>query len=452
MSGFFEQFKTFTQGGVHPPDEKLSATVATSTVSLPRMISIPISQHIGKPAKPVVERGDIVKVGQVIATIEGYVSANIHASVSGKVGKIDEVIDSSGYRRTAINIRVKGDDWLETIDRTPDVIKECKLSSEEIITKVIEAGIVGQGGAAFPAHVKLKVPDDKKVDYLIVNGVECEPYLTSDHRLMLEHAEEILVGTSILMKALNVTKAIIGIEANKEDAVDLLNQKAVDYKGISIEELVVKYPQGGEKQLIKALLNREVPPGGLPADVGAVVQNVGTVFSVYQAVQKNKPLIERIVTVTGKSLKQPSNFWVRIGTPVSTLIDAAGGLPSDTGKVISGGPMMGKSLNSLEVPIAKATSGILLIPNYEAKREKVYSCLRCGKCVEACPMGIEPFYVMLLSKKGDLKAAEEANVMDCIECGSCSFECPSNRPVLDYMRLGKTLIKKDKAKIADKQN
>lgn len=446
MSGLFEKLKTFTQGGVHPADEKRSAGVPTSVLSLPKMVTIPISQHIGKPARPVVERGEMVKVGQVIATIEGYVSANIHASVSGKVGKIDNVIDSSGYRRTAINIRVKGDDWSDSIDRTPDLVKECELSSEEIIKKVTEAGIVGQGGAAFPAHVKLNVPRDKKLDYLIVNGVECEPYLTADHRLMLENPEEILVGTSILMKALNVKKAIIGIEANKEDAIDLLRQKAVDYEGISIEELQVKYPQGGEKQLIQALLKREVPSGGLPADVGTVVQNVGTVYSVYQAVQKNKPLIERIVTVTGKSVQNPANFWVRIGTPISALIEAVGGLPEDTGKVVSGGPMMGKALNSIDVPVAKATSGILLIPNDEAKREKVYSCLRCGKCVEACPMGIEPFYIMLLTKKGDLKEAEEERLMDCIECGSCSFECPSNRPVLDYMRLGKSLVKKEKSK------
>ena len=445
MSGLFNKFKTFAQGGIHPPDEKRSAGVATTFLPLPKMVAIPISQHIGKPAKPVVERGEMVKVGQVIATIEGYVSANIHASVSGKVGKIDDVIDSSGYRRTAINIRVKGDDWVENIDRTPDLVKECALTSEEIIKKITEAGIVGQGGAAFPAHVKLNVPSDKKVDCLLVNGVECEPYLTADHRLMLENPDEILVGTSILMKALHVEKAIIGVEANKEDAIDILRQKALAYEGISIEELEVKYPQGGEKQLIKAVLNREVPPGGLPADVGAVVQNVGTVYSVYQAVQKNKPLIERIITVTGRSVTSPSNFWVRIGTPVSALIEAAGGLPEDTGKVVSGGPMMGKALNSIDVPVAKATSGILLIPNEEAKRKKVYSCLRCGKCVEACPMGIEPFYVMLLTKKGELQEAEKERLMDCIECGSCSFECPSNRPVLDYMRLGKSLVKKEKA-------
>ncbi|MEM1134820.1 MAG: electron transport complex subunit RsxC [Bacteroidota bacterium] len=450
MNSLFHHLKTFTQGGVHPEEQKLSAHAPTAILPLPKMVSIPISQHIGKPAVPVVERGDTVKVGQVIAKIEGYVSANIHASVSGKVGKIDDVIDSSGYKRTAINIRVKGDDWLKTIDRSDDLIKDCALEPEEIITKIQEAGIVGQGGAAFPAHVKLKVPDGKKVDYLIVNGVECEPYLTADHRLMLEKPEEILVGASILMKALQVEKAIIGIEANKADAIDILREKSVGYKGISIEELEVKYPQGGEKQLIKALLNREVPPGSLPADVGAVVHNVGTIFSVYQAIQKQKPLIERVVTVTGKAVANPSNFWVRIGTPVNTLIDAAGGLPENTGKIISGGPMMGKALNNSQVPIAKATSGILLIPKQEAERGKVYSCLRCGKCVEACPMGLEPFQMMLLAKKGELEEAERQNIMDCIECGSCSFECPSNRPILDYMRLGKTLIKKEKqAKKAD---
>ncbi|UZR94101.1 electron transport complex subunit RsxC [Chondrinema litorale] len=445
MAGLLHKLKTFSQGGVHPQEQKISQKIATEKLPLPKMVAIPVSQHIGKPAVPVVERGDMVKVGQVIAKTEGYVSANIHSSVSGKVGKIDMVTDSSGYKRLAINIRVKGDDWLETIDQTPDLIKECNLNPDEIITKILEAGIVGQGGAAFPAHVKLKVPEGKKVDYLIINGVECEPYLTADHRLMLENPDEILVGASILMKALQVEKAIIGIEANKKDAIVLLQQKATEYTGIKVVALEVKYPQGGEKQLIKALLNREVPPGGLPADVGAVVHNVGTVFSVYQAVQKNKPLIERIVTVTGKSVAAPGNFWVRIGTPVSTLIEAAGGLPEDTGKVISGGPMMGKALNNMDVPIAKATSGILLIPEPETKRGKVYSCIRCGKCVEACPMGLEPFQMMLLSKKGLLDEAERENIMDCIECGSCSFECPSNRPILDYMRLGKNLIRKEKA-------
>jgi electron transport complex protein RnfC len=259
---------------------------------------------------------------------------------------------------------------------------------------------------------------------------------------MLEKPHEIMVGTQVLMKALNVDRAIIGVENNKKDAIDLLRSVVSGYPGISVEALKVQYPQGGEKQLIDALLNREVPSGGLPADVGCIVHNVGTTYAVYQAVQKNKPLVERVVTVTGSSLEKPSNFLVRIGTPVVELIAAAGGIPDDTGKVVSGGPMMGKALNDFNVPIAKATSGILLIPEDQSKRSQEYNCLRCGKCIEVCPMGLEPYHLMLLAKGKNLDQAKEDNVLDCIECGSCSFVCPSNRPILDYIRLGKSKIKK----------
>lgn len=439
------KLKTFHKGGVHPEENKLSAGVAIEALPLPKSVTIPISQHIGAPPKIVVERGQDVKVGDVIAVHEGFVSANIHSSVSGKIGKIDEVMDSSGYKRMAINIRVKDDEWSETIDRTPDLVKEINLNSVEIINKIMESGVVGMGGAAFPSHVKLSIPEGKHVDTLIINGVECEPYLTADHRVMLEKPHEIMVGTQVLMKALDVEKAIIGVENNKKDAIDLLRKVATEYSGISVEALRVQYPQGGEKQLIEALLGREVPSGGLPADVGAIVHNVGTTYSVYLAVQKNQPLVERIVTVTGKSLKKPSNFLVRIGTPVEELINAAGGLPDDTGKVVSGGPMMGKALNDLTVPIAKATSGILIIPDDESKRAQEFNCVRCGKCIEACPMGLEPYQLLLLSREGKYEEAREESVMDCIECGSCSFVCPSNRPILDYIRLSKTKIKKAKS-------
>ncbi|MBX2842976.1 MAG: electron transport complex subunit RsxC [Flammeovirgaceae bacterium] len=442
MLKLLNHLKTFPQGGVHPDDNKLSANSTIEEIPLPKIVYIPISQHIGAPAKPLVERGNTVKAGQIIAVHEGFVSANIHASVSGKVGKVEEVMDSSGFKKTAIAIRVKGNEWEEGIDLTPNLIKEIKLEKKEIVEKIMEMGVVGQGGAAFPSHVKLSVPEGKSADHLIVNGVECEPYLTADHRLMLEKPEELLVGTQILMKSLGVENAIIGIENNKKDAIKLLKAKCKNYPGIKVASLKVQYPQGGEKQLIKALLNREVPPAGLPIDVGCVVHNVGTTYSVYQAVQKNKPLIERVVTVTGKALEKPSNFWVRVGTPVNHIIEAAGGLPENTGKVVSGGPMMGKALADITVPIAKATSGILIIPEYEAKRAQEYNCIRCGKCVEACPMGLEPFHMMLLAKKGFYEKAKEDNIMDCIECGSCSFECPSNRPIVDYMRLGKIMVKK----------
>jgi len=432
--------KTFSMGGVHPPENKLSAIQAIEQLALPKVVSIPVSQHIGAPANPVVKKNDLVKVGQLIAQSTGFVSANIHSSVSGKVVKIDNVLDSSGYKRKSIIIEVAGDDWLEDIDRTPDLKKEIALSGEEIIKKVGEAGIVGLGGATFPSQVKLSIPKGMKADIsdiLIINGVECEPYLTSDHRLMLEKGDELLIGIQILMKALKVNKAVIGIENNKPDAIEHLTNLSKQYSGISVQALQVKYPQGGEKQLIKAITGREVPSGGLPIAVGAVVHNVGTAFAVYEAIQKNKPLLERVVTVTGKSVKKPSNFMVRIGTPVSDLIEAAGGLPKDTGKVISGGPMMGRALASIEVPVTKGTSGILILPEGESRRGTVYDCIRCAKCVSVCPMGLEPYLLMTVTEHKNYERTEHERVMDCIECGSCSYTCPSNRPLLDYIRLGK---------------
>ncbi|MFY0652762.1 MAG: electron transport complex subunit RsxC [Cyclobacteriaceae bacterium] len=442
LSELTNKLKTFHKGGVHPPEYKLSAQVQIKELMPSRMVTIPVSQHIGKPAKVIVERGDAVKVGQVLATHEGFVSSNIHSSVSGKVGKIEEVMDSSGYKRLAINVRVKGDEWEESIDRSDDLVTDIALDPKQIVERIMEMGVVGMGGAAFPSHVKLSVPEGKHIDTLIINGVECEPYLTSDHRLMLEKSQEVFVGTKILMKALGVDRAIIGVENNKADAIDILTELSTDYEGVTVEPLEVCYPQGGEKQLIEALLGREVPSGGLPMDVGAVVHNVGTTYSVYEAVQKNKPLIERIVTVTGKEISCPSNLRVRIGTPVNELLAAAGGIPDNTGKIISGGPMMGKALNDVNVPIAKATSGILVLPHEESKRAEMYNCLHCGKCIEVCPMGLEPYHLMLLGKSKESKKAKEEHVLDCIECGSCSFVCPSNRPILDYIRLGKSSIKK----------
>jgi Na+-translocating ferredoxin:NAD+ oxidoreductase subunit C len=296
------------------------------------------------------------------------------------------------------------------------------------------------GGATFPSHVKISVPRGKKADCLIINGVECEPYLTADHRLMLEKGAEIIVGTRLLMIALGVDRAIVGIENNKPDAIRLMQELCAQETGITVEALKVQYPQGGEKQLIKALLDREVPSGGLPIDVGTVVHNVGTAFAVYEAVQKNKPLIERVVTVTGKQVAQPSNFLTRIGTPVIDLIQAAGGIPEGTGKIISGGPMMGKALNSTDVPVAKGTSGILLMPVEESKRGKMQVCIRCSRCVDVCPMGLEPYLLMVEAQREAYDRAEKDRVLDCIECGSCAFTCPSDRPLLDYIRLGKKMV------------
>jgi electron transport complex protein RnfC len=326
---------------------------------------------------------------------------------------------------------------MENLDRADEIVDEGRDSPEEIINKIKAAGIVGMGGATFPTHVKLMPPPGKKAEYLIINGVECEPYLTADHRVMLERGKELLIGTKILMKALKVEKAFIGIENNKPDAIGNLSGLAKDFGGIEVVPLKVKYPQGGEKQLIKAVVNREVPSGKLPIEVGCVVQNVGTTLAVYEAVQKNKPLIERVVTVTGKALSKPSNFQVRIGTSVKDLIEAAGGLPDDTGKVIGGGPMMGKALLNTDIPVVKGTSGILLMRNEEAHRKPESACIRCSKCTYVCPMGLEPYLLSRVSKLGRWEITEAERIMDCIECGSCQYTCPANIPLLDWIRLGK---------------
>lgn len=434
--------KTFAKGGVHPPENKFSANRAIEVLPLPAKVSIPVSQHIGAPATIVVAKGDKVKVGQLIAQSAGFVSANIHSSVSGTVESVGTVLDSSGYKRQAVTIVVEGDEWDPLIDRSPELIRNIDVDAQTIIKKIAEAGIVGLGGATFPSHVKLSVPAGKKADVLIINGVECEPYLTSDHRLMLEKGHELMVGIQLLMRALGVDKAMIGIENNKPDAINYLSDISKEYQGISVHALKVKYPQGGEKQLIKALINREVPSGGLPIDIGAVVHNVGTAFAVYEAVQKNKPLVERVVTVTGKNLPKPSNFLVRIGTPIADLIAAAGGFPNDTAKVVNGGPMTGKAVTNISVPVTKGTSGVIVFPANESRRKADSVCIRCAKCVTACPMGLEPYLLIRMSQRMMYDKMEHERVLDCIECGSCSFVCPANLPLLDYIRLGKSEVNK----------
>ena len=434
--------RSFRLGGIHPPENKLSAKAPIETLPLPKEVIIPIGQHIGAPAQPVVQKGDLVKVGTIIAKTEGFVSANIHSSVTGKVTKLDSFFDAGGYKRPAIVISVSPEEelWEEGIDRTPDLVKECTLSKQEILDRISSAGIVGLGGATFPTHVKLAPPPGSKAEILIINAVECEPYLTSDHALMMTKGDEILVGVSILMRALEVSRAVIGIENNKKDAILRLSQLAMDYPGIEVMPLKVQYPQGGEKQLIDAVLRKQVKSGALPISAGAVVQNVGTVFAVYEAVQKNKPLIERITTVTGKHLEKPSNYLARIGTPIGHLITASGGLPEDTGKIIGGGPMMGKALLSPEIPVTKGTSGVLLLPREESVRQPMRNCIRCAKCVNVCPMGLNPAFLMRDVQYSDWEATEKGFIVDCIECGSCSYTCPASRPLLDYIRTGKQKV------------
>jgi electron transport complex protein RnfC len=434
--------KTFPKGGVHPPENKLSSQSPVEILPTPQQVIIPVSQHIGAPASPVVKKGDTVKAGELIATGQGFVSANIHSSVSGKVLKIDKMPDSTGYKQLSVVIDVEGDEWDPSVDRSEKVVREITLSAEEIVKKCNAMGIVGMGGATFPSHVKLSVPPGKTCDVLIINGVECEPYLTSDHRLMVERGEELLTGTTILMKALGVERAIIGIEINKADAIENLSSLAEGFKGVTVQPLKVKYPQGGEKQLIKALINREVPSGKLPIEVGTVVHNVGTAIAVYEAVQKNKPLVERVVTVTGKEIARPCNLLVRIGTPVAELINYAGGIPESTAKIVNGGPMMGKAVSSPDVPVTKGTSGIILFPEEEAVRNPSSACIRCGKCISACAMGLEPFLLMTLAERAMSDRMEKERIMDCMECGSCSYICPASRPLLDYIRLGKQITGK----------
>lgn len=432
--------KTFSVGGVHPADNKISANKAIVDLPLPKKAVIPLSQHIGAPAVPVVAKGDAVKVGTLIAKAGGFVSANIHSPYSGVIEKIDFTTDSWGNRIQAVYIDVQGDEWEPDIVRTDEIVRICKLTPEKIVKKISDAGIVGLGGACFPTHVKLSIPPTSKAEVLIVNGVECEPYLTCDHRLMLEHGEEIFIGISLIMKAIGVDRAIVGIENNKRDVIDLFEKLAMRHFGIEICPLKMQYPQGGEKQLIDATINRRVPSGALPVAVGAVVQNVATCFAVYEAVQKNKPLVDRVLTVTGDDVVDPKNIRVRFGTPLSELIAAIGGMPENTGKIVAGGPMMGRAVSNLDSTTSKRTSALLLFPESKSHRKEVENCIRCGKCVEACPMSLEPYLLQNLTKHSMWERLERERIMDCIECGCCLYSCPAHQPLLDYVRLGKDTV------------
>ncbi|WP_288237360.1 electron transport complex subunit RsxC [uncultured Alistipes sp.] len=433
--------KTFPMGGVHPSENKLSCAKPIEVLPLPEVVTIPLAQHIGAPAVAKVAKGDKVLTGQLIAEAGSFMSANIHSPVSGTVTAVDMAVNGQGLRQMMITIKREGDDWAEGIDRSDALVKVCPFSAQEIVAKIKDAGIVGMGGATFPTHVKLSVPPGKKADVVIINGVECEPYLTSDHRTMLEHGEELIVGVTILMKAVGVQKACIGIENNKPDAIAHLRQIAAGYAGIEIVPLKVMYPQGGEKQLIAAVTGRQVPPPpALPIDVGAVVCNASTAFAVYQAVLKNKPLIERVVTVTGKSLKEPKNLLTRMGTPVSALLEAAGGLPEDVRKVINGGPMMGRAMVNLDSPVTKGCSGITVMSGRDAQRREASQCIKCAKCVSACPMGLEPYYLSKMTQKKGWDELEALMITSCIECGCCQSTCPAYLPLLDWVRLGKQTV------------
>ena len=443
------KIRTFRIGGVHPEENKLTNEQATQPAALPKQAVFPLSQHIGAPAKPVVQKGDKVKVGTLIAEAGGFVSAPIYSSVSGTVFKIDTAVDATGYRKPVIIINVEGDEWEETIDRSDKievVADHPELTPEEIVERVKRAGVTGMGGAGFPTFIKLTPPPTAKAECVIINAVECEPYITSDYRLMMEHPDEILVGLELLMKAAKVTTGYIGIETNKPKAIELLAQKCAAKFGssaysVEVVPLKQRYPQGGEKQLVDAVIRRQVPaPPAIPVNVGAIVQNVGTAFAVYEAVMKNKPLFERYTTVTGKRLAHPGNFLVRMGTPMRDLIEACGGMPEGDNKVLAGGPMMGKALTTIDVPVCKGTNSVTILSGDDAHRKKANPCIRCAKCVSACPMGLEPFLLATLSDNKLWERAEAEDVVSCIECGSCQFTCPAHRPLLDNIRQGKQTV------------
>ena len=438
--------RTFRIGGVHPAENKLSNDAATQPAPLPKQAIFPLSQHIGAPAKPIVKEGDKVKVGTMIAEAGGFVSANIFSSVSGTVAKVGTHNDTSGADKPCIIIDVQGDEWEPSIDRSDKLEKLAdhpELTPEEIVNRVKYAGVVGMGGACFPTHVKLMPPPTAKAECVIINGVECEPYITSDYRLMLEKADQLIEGVKILMAAVKVNQGYIGIEDNKPKAIELIAKKLSEQgiSNIEVVPLAKKYPQGGEKQLIDAVIRRQVPaPPAIPINVGAIVQNAGTAVAVYEAVMKKKPLFERYTTVTGKQLKNPSNFLVRMGTTFEELINLCGGMPEGDNKVLAGGPMMGRAVAFLDVPVGKGQNSITILSGEDAVRKTPTACIRCAKCVSACPMGLEPFLLAKGSNMEKWDMMEEQMITSCIECGSCQFTCPAHRPLLDDIRKGKGTV------------
>lgn len=439
--------RTFSMGGVHPSDSKISRNCIITELPVPPTVYISLSQHIGAPAKPIVSVGDKVKVGQIIAEPVGFVSAYIHSSVSGTVKSIGLRKDIAGKNQECVEIKVEGDEWLEDIDRSETLLTEFTEDNKAIIEKIKLGGVVGLGGATFPTHIKLCPPPGKKCETLIINGCECEPYLTSDFRTMVEKGEQVVVGTAIMKQVLGVDKAVIGIEDNKPEAIrniteviERLSAVSDKYSGITVMGLLKKYPEGGEKQLIDAVMHRQVKSGCLPIDAGAVVQNVGTALAVYDAVQKNKPLIDNSITVTGECFPKQSNLLVRVGTPIQYIVDYLGGFPDDAVKVVSGGPMMGKAIANMDASTMKGTSALLFLTADQTLRKQESYCIRCGKCAEACPMGLEPFLLNRLARNGMKEELEDNAVQDCIECGCCLYSCPAYIPLLDVIRMAKAEV------------
>lgn len=430
---------TFRKGGIHPAEHKFANDKGIEDFPLPKQAVVFLSQHIGAPAVPVVAKGDQVKVGQLIGKAEAFVCANVHSPVSGTVAKIEEALTFNGYKKMAVFIDVEGDEFAEGIDTSDTLKKEITLNKEEIIDRIKSCGIVGLGGACFPTHIKFMLPPEKKADFLIINAAECEPYITSDQHLMEEKTEECIVGVQALLIASGAPEARIGVEENKPEAIAKIREILKDYPDIHLYPLKTKYPQGSEKQLIKSMTGREVPNGKLPIDAGCIVNNIATAYAVYEAVQKNKPLIETYTTITGKSLANKRNFKIRIGTPMQEVLDCVG-IPENTGKILCGGPMMGRTMSQTNCYFAKGMSSILFMDEKESRRPKASNCLHCGHCVEACVMGLEPNLLHALAEQRRYEECEKNHIMNCIECGCCQYVCPAHRPILDLQRVAKMKV------------
>ena len=432
---------TFSMGGVHPHDSKFSRECAIEELPLPQTVYVSMAQHLGAPAKPLVAPGDKVVVGQVIAEPGGFISAFVHSPVSGTVKAVAPRKDLAGNSVMHVEIAVEGDEWDPAIDRSPELVTAIPDDKAAILDKIKAAGVVGLGGATFPTHVKLCPPPGKVAECLILNGAECEPFLTSDFRIMVERPKEIVVGAALMQKVLGGCPCVIGIEENKPEAIASMRAAVAElgYPNIRVQVLKKRYPQGGEKQLIDAVMRRQVKSGGLPIDVGAVVQNVATSLAVYEAVQKNKPLITNVLTITGDQLpvSRQHNYLFRIGIPLSYIVEQAGGIPDSAAKLISGGPMMGKAISNLDATTVKGSSSVLFLSEAATRRQPETNCIRCGKCADACPMGLEPFLLNRLYKAGDLDALEQNAAQDCIECGCCLYSCPAHISLLDYIRQAK---------------
>ncbi len=437
---------TFRKGGIHPNPSKLSSGMPIVEVGVSPEIRLELAESIGVPARCIVKPGQTVSAGEMIAEAAAFVSAPVHSPVAGTVKRIEKVRDPQGFWREAVIIAT------EIIETAVDEAEEAlsprsqeeidALSPKEIVDIIGNAGVVGLGGATFPTRVKLSIPEGKHADIVILNGAECEPYLTCDEVIMCGYPDKIVAGCRLIMKAVGVSKAVIGIEANKPQAISAFRRYLRGSDDIKVVKLKMKYPQGGEKQLIEAITGKQVPEGGLPVDVGAVVDNVATAYAVYDAVYNRKPLTQRVVTVTGPEIKKPGNYLVKLGTSISTLIEAAGGLPENTGKVIAGGPMMGKAMSQLDAHTTKAISGVLVLPASMSVRKPEEPCIRCAKCLSVCPMGLEPYQMMNLSIAKRFEEITDLHVMSCLECGCCSYVCPSHRPLLDYIRYAKQEIRK----------